>query len=97
TLPDASGDSDAPGSQPAHFERGREDERLFDGGRNGGDQIEPGKQPDEIVPDEGDIDQPGRTPDEVSPDQGDFDSPDSAPDEVPPQPDAFPDVLPPPD
>jgi hypothetical protein len=65
----------APGSQPAHFNQD-----------TGGDRIEPGKQPDEIVPDNGDNYEPDRTPDEVAPDQGDFDRPDSAPIESPPQP-----------
>ena len=91
------GDSNAPGSKPAHFNRGREDGGLFDGERAGGDQDEPGKQPDEIVPDKGDDDVPDRTPDEVSPDQGDFDTPDNAPAEVPPQPDTGPIETPPPD
>jgi hypothetical protein len=91
------GDSNAPGSKPAHFNRGREDNGLFDGERAGGDQDEPGKQPDEIVPDKGDDDVPDRTPDEVSPDQGDFDTPDNAPAEVPPQPDTGPIETPPPD
>ena len=66
----------APGSQPAHFNQGR-----------GGDEIEPGEQPDEIVPDKGDNYSPGQTPDEVAPVQGDFDQPDSAPIESPPLPD----------
>jgi hypothetical protein len=87
TLANDNGDSDDPGSKPAHFNHGRP----------GGDQIEPGRQPDEIVPGEGDTDQPGRTPDEVSPDQGDFDNPDSAPAEVPAQPDTGPIETPPPD
>ena len=91
------GDSNAPGSKPAHFNRGREDGGLFDGERAGGDQDEPGKQPDEIVPDKGDDDVPDRTPDEVSPDQGDFDTPDNAPSEVPPQPDTGPIETPAPD
>ena len=82
------GDSDAPGSQPAHFNRGREDQQRFDGsgngGRNGGgDRDFPGEQPDEIVPDQGN-EVPGQTPDEVAPDQGDFDQPDSSPIESPP-------------
>ena len=65
----------APGSQPAHFSQGR-----------GGDTVEPGKQPDEVVPDKGDTYEPHRTPDEVAPDQGDFDQPDRSPIESPPQP-----------
>ena len=69
--------SHAPGSQPAHFNQGR----------GGGDTIEPGEQPDEVVPGKGDDYRPDRTPDEVAPDQGDFDRPDSAPIESPPQPD----------
>lgn len=99
TLP--SGDSDAPGSQPAHFDRTREDEALFDRGSAnataGGDEDFPGEQPDEIVPDQGDTDVPERTPDEVSPDQGDFDRPGQAPEEMPPQPGATPGETPPPD
>ena len=87
------GDSNAPGSKPAHFNRGREDDALFDGG----DRDEPGKQPDEVVPGKGDEDVPDRTPDEVSPDQGDFDTPDNAPSEVPPQPDTGPIETPAPD
>ena len=87
------GDSNAPGSKPAHFNRGREDDGLFDGG----DRDEPGKQPDEVVPGKGDEDVPDRTPDEVSPDQGDFDTPDNAPSEVPPQPDTGPMETPAPD
>ena len=67
----------APGSQPAHFNQG-------------GDEAEPGKQPDEVVPGKGDEYRPGHTPDEVAPDQGDFDRPDSAPIESPPQPDVSP-------
>lgn len=93
----ADGGANAPGSKPAHFNRGRADDVLFDGSRPGGDTDEPGKQPDEIVPDKGDTDVPERTPDEVSPDQGDFDTPDSAPAEVPPQPDSGPIETPPPD
>ena len=69
----------APGSQPAHFDQDRNQHQ--------GDEIEPGKQPDEIVPGKGDDYQPDRTPDEVAPDQGDFDRPDSSPIESPPQPD----------
>jgi hypothetical protein len=96
------GDSDAPGSQPAHFLRGREDEVAYDHGNEGhlmagGDRDNPGKQPDEIVPTRPDLDQPGRTPDEVQPGQGDFDRPDSAPAESPPQPDTAPVETPPPD
>ena len=94
TLALDNGDSHAPGSQPAHFNRGREDEALFDGG---GDRDFPGEQPDEIVPGQGDTDVPERTPDEVSPDQGDFDRPDSSPVELPPQPDTGPIETPPPD
>ena len=95
TLTKASGDSDQPGSRASNFNRGEEDEVLFDHGAQahidaGGDQIEPGRQPDEIVPGQGDNDQPGRTPDEVAPGQGDFDRPDSAPQEAPAQPDSAP-------
>lgn len=96
------GDSDSPGSQPAHFNRTREDEVLFDGGSAnstaaGGDEDFPGRQPDEIVPGQGDTDVPERTPDEVSPDQGDFDRPGNAPIEMPPQPGSTPGETPPPD
>ena len=96
------GDSDYSGTNEASVDRGREDEALFDHGANrgigsGGDQAEPGKQPDEIVPDEGDIDVPGRTPDEVGPGQGDFDRPGRTPAETPPQPDTMPTETPPPD
>jgi len=94
TLANDNGDSDAPGSQPAHFNRGREDEGLFDGG---GDRDNPGEQPDEIVPDQGDTDVPDRTPDEVAPDQGDFYQPDSAPTEMPSPPDSAPAEAPAPD
>ncbi|HYC82480.1 MAG TPA: hypothetical protein VEB68_11685 [Croceibacterium sp.] len=103
TLALADGDSDAPGSQPAHFNRGREDETLFDHGNaghlqsGGGDRDFPGEQPDEIVPGQGDDDWPERTPDEVAPGQGDFDRPDSAPQELPPQPDTAPVETPPAD
>ncbi len=104
TLALDDGDSHAPGSQPAHFQRGREDEALFDHcneGRQmaggGGDRDFPGEQPDEIVPDQGDTDVPERTPDEVSPDQGDFDRPGSSPVELPPQPGSTPGETPPPD
>jgi hypothetical protein len=102
TLAMDDGDSHAPGSQPAHFNRGREDEALFDRGSeehlasNGGDRDYPGDQPDEVVPGEGDDYEPGGTPDEVSPDQGDFDRPDSSPIELPPQPDTGPIETPPP-
>jgi hypothetical protein len=65
----------APGSQPAHFNQGR-----------GGDEDEPGSQPDEVVPGKGDTYEPDRAPDEVAPDQGDFDQPDRSPIELPPQP-----------
>ena len=95
----ADGDSEAPGSQPAHFSHGRDG-----GGSNrghqlsgGGDRDYPGEQPDEIVPGQGDTDVPERTPDEVAPDQGDFDRPDSSPIEMPPQPDTMPAETPPPD
>lgn len=80
------GETRAPGSQPAHFNRGR----------TGGDTVEPGRQPDEIVPDEGNT-VPGRPPDEVSPDQGDFDRPGSSPVELPSRPDATPMETPAPD
>lgn len=99
----ANGDSHAPGSQPAHFNRTREDDALFDRGSanatssGGGDQDFPGEQPDEIVPDQGDTDVPERTPDEVAPDQGDFDRPGKAPIEMPPQPGTTPGETPPPD
>lgn len=91
--------SDAPGLRPARFDRRLEDERLFDGSRNGshaggGDRDFPGEQPDEIVPDQGDNDVPGQTPDEVAPDQGDFYQPDSSPIESPPPPDTGPDTGP---
>ncbi len=85
-------DSDAPGSQPAHFNQLREDARG-----SGGDRDFPGEQPDEIVPGQGDIDVPDSSPDEVAPDQGDFDRPDSSPIESPPQPDTQPVEAPPPD
>lgn len=80
----------APGTQPAHFIQNKPP-------GNGGDTVEPGRQPDEIVPDEGDTDNPSRTPDEVSPDQGDFDRPGRSPDELPAQPDGRPVQIPPPD
>ena len=54
--PDIDDDSDAPGSQPAHFLRGREDELAYGRGNeghlmsDGGDRDNPGEQPDEIVP-----------------------------------------------
>ena len=93
-LATADGDSDSPGSQPAQVDRDGEDERLFDGARNGGDRDFPGEQPDEIVPGQGDNDVPGETPDEVAPGQGDFDQPDSSPIESPPLPDTGPDTGP---
>ncbi len=77
----------APGSQPAHFDRGRS---------GGGDTIEAGRQPHEVGPGKGDEYMPDRTPDEVAPGQGDFDQPDRAPIESPPQPDAAPAETPPP-
>jgi hypothetical protein len=97
------GDSNWPGSQPAHFNRGREDEALFDHGdvehlsSGGGDRDFPGEQPDEVVPGQGDADWPERSPDEVAPGQGDFDRPDSSPTELPPQPGTAPSETPPPD
>ena len=91
------GDSNAPGSQPAHFNRSREDDMLFADTSAGGDRDFPGEQPDEIVPDQGDTDVPERTPDEVAPDQGDFDRPDSSPSELPPQPGTAPMETPVPD
>lgn len=95
SLVDDDGDSDAPGSRPAGFDRSREDERLFDGNRgNGGDRDYPGEQPDEVAPEPGDNDVPGQTPDEVAPDQGDFDRPDSSPIESPPLPGTGPDTGP---
>lgn len=97
-----SGDSDAPGSQPAHFNRSREDEVLLDGASanatdNGGDRDFPGGQPDEIVPGQGDNDVPESSPDEVAPGQGDFDRPANSPDEIQPQPGATAGETPPPD
>jgi hypothetical protein len=74
-------DSHAPGSQPAHLAL-----------EAGGDRIEPGEQPDEIIPGKGDRYQPDRTPDEFAPDQGDVDEPDRAPVETPPQPSVLPDI-----
>lgn len=104
TLAGADGDSDAPGSQPAHLDRSLEDAVDFDHGKGGhvmssegGDRYNPGQQPDEVGPGQGDSSQPGRTPDEVQPGQGDFDSPDSSPGEMPPQPGATPGETPPPD
>ena len=100
--PDIDDDSDAPGSQPAHFLRGREDELAYGRGNeghlmsDGGDRDNPGEQPDEIVPTKPNIDEPDRTPDEVAPGQGDFDRPDISPPETPPQPDV-PNETPPPD
>jgi hypothetical protein len=92
TLADDDGDSDAPGSKPAHFDRSREDEVDFDNGAQGHLQSggEPGERPDEVVPGQGDNDQPGQAPDEFTPGQGDTDMPDSAPSEVPAQPDTMP-------
>jgi hypothetical protein len=74
--------SSTPGSKPAHFQSGGE--------------TEPGRQPDEVVPDQPDIGFPERRPDEVAPGQGDFDRPDSSPIESPPQPDQAPAETPPP-
>lgn len=98
------GDSDAPGSQPAHFVRGREDEVAYDHGNEGhllsgggGDRDNPGEQPDEIVPNDPDTDQPDEAPDEVAPGQGDFDQPGNVPVETPPQPGTTPGETPPPD
>lgn len=79
-LADDDGDSDAPGSRPAHLDRSLEDEELFPGGSP--DELQPGKG--------GDWDEPGQTPDEVAPGQGDTDMPDSSPSEVPAQPDTQP-------
>jgi hypothetical protein len=100
---DRDNSTDAPGSQPAHFLRGREDEMAYDRGNEqhlmsgGGDRDNPGEQPDEIVPVDPDRDQPDEAPDEVSPGQGDFDQPDRSPPENPPQPGATPGETPPPD
>jgi hypothetical protein len=103
TLPDDQGDSDAPGSRIAGFDRTAEDRNLFDGSRdgslsggggNGGDRDYPGQQPDEVAPEPGDNDVPGQTPDEVAPDQGDFDQPDSSPIESPPLPGTGSDTAP---
>ena len=102
-LSDTRGDSDSPGSNPAHLDRSREDSVDFDHGSGqhlqsgGGDRYDPGSQPDEVGPGQGDDAQPGRTPDEVAPGQGDFDMPDSAPAEMPPQPGSTPGETPPPD
>jgi len=102
-LADDDGDSDAPGSQPAHFDRSLEDSVDFDHGRQGhlrsggGDRDYPGQQPDEVSPGGGDDYNPGGTPDEVAPDQGDFDRPDSSPAETPPLPGSTPGETPPPD
>ena len=67
-------DGNAPGSQPAHFNRTREDEALFEGGSansaaEGGDEDLPGQQPDEIVPDEAPMDAPEEGPADVLPDE----------------------------
>jgi hypothetical protein len=101
-LADDDGDSDAPGSRPAHLDRSKEDEVDFDHGAQGhlnagGDRDELGQQPDEIVPGQGDNDVPSESPDEFAPGQGDFAEPDSAPSEVPPQPGSTPGETPPPD
>lgn len=104
TLAMDNGDSDAPGSRPARFNRRREDAVAYDHGGEGHllsggagrDRIDPGQQPDEIVPDRGGDDVPDPSPDEVAPGQGDFDRPDSSPVENPPPPDAAPAETPPP-
>ncbi|MEO6153100.1 MAG: hypothetical protein ABIT09_12815 [Croceibacterium sp.] len=83
TLANDNGDSDSTGSRLASFDRSAEDAQLFS---SGGDTVEPGKQPDEVVPDRGDTDLPGNTPDEVAPGQGDFAEPMSTPEEMPAQP-----------
>ena len=49
-----------------------------------GDRDEPGKRPDEIVPDQGDTSHPS-APDEIAPGREDFDQPGETPSEVPPQ------------
>jgi hypothetical protein len=102
TLAHGDGDSDAPGSQPAHLDRSAEDAVDFDHGNkehimSGGDRYNPGRQPDEVGPGQGDTAQPSQTPDEVGPGQGDFDVPDSSPAEMPPQPGSTPGETPPPD
>ena len=86
-LPDASGDSDAPGSRPAHFAHGRAgvngagDRERGHGGK--GDEVDPGRTPDEVVPDKGDVIDPS-APDEIDVEQGDTIEPGSTPDEIKP-------------
>lgn len=63
----------------------------------GGDSDFPGRNPDEVTPQQPDIDQPGRSPEQEVPDQGgDIDQPGRGPDEAPPQP-TEPATAPPPD
>ena len=69
------GDSDASGSHEASVNRADKDA-----------DIAPGKTPDEIVPDEGDITEP-TAPSEIEIEREDVDMPGQGPDEVEPQPD----------
>src|SRR3546814_17433421 len=78
-------DTAVPGSQPAHFLRGRQDEVASGTGNeghrmsNGGDRDNPGEQPDEIVPTEPDTDRPDTPPAAVAPGPGAPHQPDRAP------------------
>jgi hypothetical protein len=64
---------------------------------HGGDSDFPGRNPDEIEPQQPDFDQPDRSPEQEVPDKGgDIDQPGRGPDETPPQPNE-PGVTPPPD
>ena len=61
----------------------------------GGDSDFPGRNPDEIEPQQPDVDRPDRSPEQEVPGQGgDFDEPGQTPIETPPQPEQ-PQVAPP--
>jgi len=73
TLAMASGDSDYPGSRPGSFPRGGEDEEL-----------QPGKTPDELMPDQGGDTIDPQAPDEFDPGEGDTVEPGATPAETEP-------------
>ena len=77
------GDAEVDGEAMSSFDRSAEDAAI---GAGGGDTDQPGKTPDEIVPDEGDTTRP-TAPDEIEIERPDTDNPGQAPMETPPPPD----------
>ena len=75
------GDAEVDGPSKSSFDRSAEDAAI-----GAGDKDEPGKTPDEVVPDEGDVTQPTAPP-EIEIERPDTDNPGQTPLETPMPPD----------